>query len=428
MTAASLDDTEWVRPKPGRAGYRHDAILALVLAVCATGSLVLYRTTGLFDESPFWHSLIWVVAMTLPLAFRRRWPEIVGVTVAAAFIVGAELGIMELLFSNIALFIAMYSIGAWSRSRRLATVVRSLIVGAMFAWLFWSTIVLSNVQIEATGFSADGPFSEYVAYSLINVITNLLYFGGAWFFGSSAYRSAKSRAQLEQRTAELAAERERTKAQAVALERVRIARELHDVVAHHVSVMGVQAGAARRVLSRDPAAAADSLSAIESSAREAVDELHRLLGTLRSENGEDAGADAPATEGASTRGVARLPDLAADAGLPVSFEVIGAERIIPPLVSVSLYRITQESLTNVRKHAGAAAQADIRLRYLDSAVELEVTNTGSVPSTARSGGLGVIGMRERVAAVGGTIEIGPRPRGGFRVRATFPTSRAEGAE
>ena len=117
------------------------------------------------------------------------------------------------------------------------------------------------------------------------MLTNLLYFGGAWYFGDSAYRSARSRAELEQRTAELAAERERTRAQAVAIERLRIARELHDVVAHHVSVIGVQAGAARRVIAKDPDAAVASLSAIESSAREAVDELHGLLGTLRGDTG-----------------------------------------------------------------------------------------------------------------------------------------------
>ena len=427
-----VDGVEWVRPRPARAAYRNDVVLALVLAAATAASVVLYRITGWGEEAPWWGSVIWVAAMTLPLAARRRWPEIVALVASVAFIVGAMAEVGEALFSNIALFIAIYTVGAWGRSRLRANIVRGVIVVGMFVWLFWGLIEGSMTPDRLPDLSRDGVLSPYLAFGLINVLTNLLYFGGAWYFGDAAYRSARSRAELEQRTAELAAERERTRAQAVAIERLRIARELHDVVAHHVSVIGVQAGAARRVIAKDPDAAAASLSAIESSAREAVDELHGLLGTLR-------GADEPATTSTSTRGLDRVDELVAEstaAGLPTTLAVVGEPRTVSVVIGLSAYRIAQEALTNVRKHAGAAATADVRVRWSDDAVEVEVTNTGAASRTATTdaaggpastGKLGQLGMRERVAAAGGTIELGPRARGGYLVRARFPLRRDEAA-
>jgi signal transduction histidine kinase len=392
-----------------------------VLAVASAASLVLYRATGYNQDGPWWASLVWAAAMTLPLALRRRFPDVVAVVASAAFIAGAVLYVSEALFSNIALFIAIYTVGAWGRSRRHAFVVRLVIVLAMFGWLLWSLIFFSTVQEVAPELGREGFLSPYLAYGLVNVLTNLLYFGGAWYFGDANYRSARERAALEQRTAELAAERERSRRQAVALERVRIARELHDVVAHHVSVIGVQAGAARRVLSSNPDAAADALSAIETSSREAVTELHALLGTLR--------ADGEPEPTASTLGIAQIEALAAEAGaagLPTAFAVVGEPRQAPTLVEASAYRVAQEALTNVRKHAGAAATADVRIRWTAEHVELEVANTGIVrrsasdSASAESAGLGLVGMRERVAATGGELEVGPRARGGYLVRASFP--------
>ncbi|MFF2495420.1 sensor histidine kinase [Agromyces sp. NPDC058064] len=443
-----LPGVEWVRPRPGRRGYRNDLLLALVLAVGTAASVVLYRATGWGEGTPWWGAALWTAGMTLPLAARRRWPEIVALVASAVFIVGAVTVVGEALFSNIALFVAIYTVGAWGRSRRIATIVRGAIVVVMFAWLFWGLIYYSAMADHLPELSREGLLSPYLAYGFINVLTNLLYFGGAWYFGDTAYRSARARAELEQRTAELAAERERTRVQAVAIERLRIARELHDVVAHHVSVIGVQAGAARRVLAKDPGAATASLAAIESSAREAVDELHGLLGTLRGDgdtgplvlDGDRAAgaAGGAATTSTSTRGIARLDELvaeSADGGLPVTLAVVGEARPISPVVDLSAYRITQEALTNVRKHAGAAATAEVRVRWTDTALEVEITNSGSATSTAgvarrtdgSSGGLGQLGMRERVAAAGGTIELGPRARGGYLVRASFPLRRDDAA-
>ncbi|SFR90405.1 Signal transduction histidine kinase [Agromyces sp. CF514] len=463
-----IDGVEWVRPHPDRRAYRHDVVLALVLAAAAGASVMLYRITGITENGPWWGAALWVVGMTLPLAARRRWPEIVAIVASAVFVAGSVAGVVELLFSNIALFIAIYTVGAWGRSRVRANLVRGAIVIGMFGWLFWGLITSSFAQDFLPELDRDGLLSPFVAYGLINVLTNLLYFGGAWYFGDAAYRSARARAELEQRTAELAAERERTRSQAVALERLRIARELHDVVAHHVSVIGVQAGAARRVLAKDPDAAAASLSSIESSARDAVEELHGLLGTLRGagdtgaiEIGTGAAAsassrssdDEPATTSTSTRGIDRIEELVAESaasGLPVTFSVVGDGRPVSAVVELSAYRIAQEALTNVRKHAGSSATAEVRVRWDPDALEVEVTNTGTAtrvaaPSaasassivrppvgdraaggaTGQAGGLGQLGMRERVGAAGGSLEVGPRARGGYLVRARFPLRREE---
>ena len=424
-----VDGAEWRRPGPTPAQRRNDVLLALVLFGGTLGSAALYRAAGVADGAPYWHSAIWAATMSLPLAWRRVAPEIVAITASVAFFVGAMAEIGELLFSNITLFIAIYTLGAWGRNRRVALLVRAGIVLGMFVWLIWGLVVAANAPDHLPEMSREGGLvSPYVAYALINVVTNLLYFGGAWYFGDNAYRSARERVALEQRTEELAAERERTREQAVAIERLRIARELHDVVAHHVSVIGVQAGAARRVLARDPEAATASLTAIEHSAREAVAELHGLLGTLRQGDGDaaDGGTDAPAE--AVPHGLDDLPDLVAESsasGVPTTLGVIGTPRETSGVVGITAYRLVQEALTNVRKHAGAGATADVRVRWADEELELEVSDTGTARSAAtRPGGLGHAGMRERVSAVGGELELGARHRGGYLVRATLPLRRA----
>jgi signal transduction histidine kinase len=418
----------WLRPRPGRRGYLRDLVGALLLAVGTSISLLLYTRVGIYDEpAEWWVSALVILALTLPLVLRRRFPELVAVVVSVAFFLVGTLHVPELLFGSIALFVAIYSVGAWSRNRRAATVTRILIIIAMFVWIGVDLVISSSNPDLVSRFSRSGVFSEYASYSLIQVLTNLLYFGGAYYFGSTAYRSARERAELEARTAELARERELSADQAVALDRVRIARELHDVVAHHVSVMGVQAGAARRVLATDPAQASESLATIETSARAAVDELHRLLTTLRESDSPDG-----ASTSSSTRGIEQLRDLVDEcsaAGTPATLQVIGDERPVTSLVGFTIYRVAQEALTNVRKHAGDRATVDVRLRYLGGGVELEVADDGAGRSLRSPGtGLGHVGMRERLAAVGGELEVGPRARGGYLVRARIAPSVSETAE
>ena len=209
---------------------------------------------------------------------------------------------------------------------------------------------------------------------------------------------------------------------AVVAERVRIARDLHDVVAHHVSVMGVQAGAARRVLDRDLDLARSTLQTVEDTARTAIGELRGLLGVLRADPAEEP---VPVEEGlgaqTSSPGLEQLPELAAmarSAGLEVEHGVYGEPRPVPEGVALTVYRIVQEALTNVVKHAGAAS-ADVRVRFLEQALEVEVADDGRGAGSG-SGGFGLVGMRERVAVHGGELEAGPRRDGWYRVRARFP--------
>jgi signal transduction histidine kinase len=219
--------------------------------------------------------------------------------------------------------------------------------------------------------------------------------------------------ELEARAARLEQEREERDRAAAAAERLRIARELHDVVAHSVSVMTVQAGAARVVLDAQPGRVRESLQAVEETGRQALAELRRLLGVLRLEEGEPALAPQP--------GLADLDALLAQArgaGLPVQRTIEGEPAALPPGVDLAAYRIVQEALTNARRHA-AAAQARVAVRYGQGIVELEITNEGrrAIPG---EGGHGLVGMRERAALYGGELEAGPRPDGGYAVRARLP--------
>lgn len=413
-------DATWRRPDATPTELRSDIVLAVALFVGTLLSLTLYSIAGFYPEpAPMWASVLWAVGITFPLAVRRRYPSTVAIIVATMFIIGGTVLVPEVLFTNIALFLAIYTVGAWLPDRRRAMLVRTLIIVAMFVWLLISMFIQATDPEALPSLSRVGLFSPLVAFILIQILTNILYFGAAYFFGERVYQSARERAALEQRTGELEEERARTARQAVALERVRIARELHDVVAHHVSVMGVQAGAARTVLEANPAAARDALTNVELGARSAIDELHKMLGTLRA-HGEPADGSNPSTVGVAQLG--RLADESTSNGLPTRFERVGTPVAIPAVVSFNLYRIGQEALTNARKYGGTAATAELRLRYLDDAVELEVTNTGTVPPVARRGGLGLIGMRERVASSGGVLEVGPRARGGYLVRASIPFS------
>jgi signal transduction histidine kinase len=418
-------DGNWVRPLPGRAGMRADGLLALGIALGSSLAIILYSSAQFFGDPPvLWHSLLAVLGYAGPLVWRRVYPVTVTIVISVVYVCAITNAVPEVLFSNIAIFMALYSIGAWSTSRRRALIARIAVVLGMFGWLFWSLTQAAFDTSLAPEDSGIGLIAPGVALGLISVITNVLYFAGAWAFGERAWVAARERAELVARTHELEAEREVTAAQAVTLDRVRIARELHDVVAHHVSVMGIQAGAARRALGPDaPASAATALGSVESSAREAVDELHRLVTTLRGIGGEGEAADGPSTRG--TAQLAALVDEVRAAGREASYTVVGEPQPLSPLVDTTLYRVGQEAITNSLKHAGATAAMDVRLRFSPERVELEVADTGHGARSAQgspsaTGGLGQVGMRERLAAVGGSLEAGPRRRGGYLVRASVP--------
>jgi signal transduction histidine kinase len=230
--------------------------------------------------------------------------------------------------------------------------------------------------------------------------------------------------ELALRNERLEVEREAQAATAVSEERRRIARELHDVVAHSVSVMVVQSGAARRVLDEAPGEAVRALTEVERSGRQALSELRRLLGLMR-----DGDEDAAVREPQPT--LAGLDDLirrARDAGLPTDLRQEGAPFALPMGCDLAAYRVVQESLTNSLKHAGDGARARVLLRWTEHGLELDISDTGkglaaAVPDLDGPLGQGLVGMRERVALCGGDLQAGPRPNGGFRVHATIPRHR-----
>jgi signal transduction histidine kinase len=231
-----------------------------------------------------------------------------------------------------------------------------------------------------------------------------------WFAGRAMRGRLRQVETLERRAGRLEAER----LAAVAEERSRIARELHDVIAHSVSVMVVQAGAAEQVLKLDPERAVDPLRSVQETGRQALVEMSRLLGLLRADSEELGFAPQP-----------RLDELDAllkqvrGAGLPVELEVQGERRALPPALELTAYRVVQEALTNTLKHGGEA-HAEVRLGYAVDSFELEVLDDGPGDDDGHVGGHGLAGMRERVNVFGGEFAAGPRPEGGFAVRVRLP--------
>ncbi|WP_372349954.1 sensor histidine kinase [Streptomyces sp. KL116D] len=253
-------------------------------------------------------------------------------------------------------------------------------------------------------------------------------FALAWVLGDSLRTRRAYLAQLEERANRLEREREAQSKVAVAAERARIARELHDVVAHNVSVMVVQADGAAYVLDQAPDQAKKALETISGTGRQALAEMRRLLGVLRTGEHEEGGEYVPQPD------VDQIEDLVEQvrtAGLPVDFKVEGTPRPLPSGVELTAYRIVQEALTNTRKHGGPNAGASVRLVYFDDGLGLLVEDDGKgaphelyEDGGADGRGHGLIGMRERVGMVGGTLDAGPRPGGGFRISALLPLKPA----
>jgi signal transduction histidine kinase len=443
----------WRRPGPTPEQRRVDVLVGIAVALLAVLNLTLTSSFGVFalGHPPSWpERILWTVAVTVPLVARRRWPDTVALVVSAAFIAGQVRAAPETELASGALFCAIYTLGAWGPSHRRSVRIRLGIIGAMFTWMTVS-FAIAIPRLPADAFAdAAGPIPPLLAAVVNGVLINVLIFGFAYFFGETAWIAARREHQLEVQADQLRASQAEAGERAVMRERVRIARELHDVVAHHVSVMGVQASAGRRVLDKDPVKARAALAAVEQSARTAVDELRRMLSLLRRSDTVAVPAGSAEPNGSSrtdpalstAAGIDRVEDLVAsarEAGLDARVGVFGDPVPLPESLSQTAYRIVQEAITNTLKHAGATA-IDIRIRYLATELELDVADDGRGPAGTTAGttagnpagnmagnmvGMGLIGMRERVAAHDGILETGPRAGGGgFRVRARFPLAQA----
>jgi signal transduction histidine kinase len=336
-----------------------------------------------------------VLLHTLPLAARRRFPgTVLGISVASGLAFAALF--LPPFVLGPAILVAVYSVAAYG-DRRVS------LAGLVFAELGLAAVWLTPAMLERSTF--------------------LLYMGiiaVAWVLGRFVGDRQLYAAQLEERTAELERAREELARRAVAEERLRLARELHDVVAHAMSVIAVQSGVGAHVAASRPEEVGKALAAIETTSRAALTELRRLLGVLRQDSEPQASL-------MPVPGLANLESLLTEvgkAGLAVRVRVEGTPLQLPAGVDLSAYRIVQEALTNVVKHAGPAhAQVTIGYRDQDVTVEIVDDGRGAVPPTSdgRTGtGHGLTGMRERVAAFNGELQVGPRPGGGFRVAARLP--------
>ena len=334
-------------------------------------------------------------AWTLPLLARRRFPFGAPLTVLVAISLEALAANESITNSTAAFLTVMLTIGLFGSHG-----VNRRGVGGGAA-----TLVAVAIVIAVDPGSGQG---DYVIVGGVAVF--------AWIAGLSLHERMRRTAELEERAARHERERETEARTAVAEERTRIAREMHDVVAHSLSVMVVQAEAAEAMLDVDPERARRPLIAVQETGRSALGELRRMLGALR-EIGEDG---APLAPQPGLAGVGELVEHVRAAGLLVSVRVEGDERPLPSGVDLSAYRIVQEGLTNALKHAGPA-RAEVLVRYGERELELSVSDDGrGHDPQSNGGGHGLVGMRERVALYGGELEAGPRPDGGFRLRARLP--------
>ncbi|MGO3661433.1 sensor histidine kinase [Microbacterium gubbeenense] len=407
----------FARDAPAPAQRTNDVWVGLALFLGAIISVLLGFFAPLLGSSGLdvrW-GLVYAAALSLPFVVRTSYPITVAIVVNVVYVVGMEAGATELYVGQIALFLSMYTVGAWVNDRRRAQLARFAIMAVMAGWLLVATFRAATEPVPEGMPDAVGAMSPMVAYMMIQWLINAVFFGAAYVMGDRAYEAALGRKALAARTRELEEQQEIASAQAVMLDRVRIARELHDVVAHHVSSMGVQAGAARAVLDQNPDGAKRALTVVEESSRQVIGELRHLLDTLR--GGDDDHEDPPST--VTLDALDQLVRASEAAGTPTSLRIIGDPRDVPSLAQVNLYRIAQEALTNARRHAGPNVTADVRLRYSDDDVELEVTNTGRAVLGSRAG-LGTLGMRERATSMGAFLEAGPRESGGYLVRVRVP--------
>jgi signal transduction histidine kinase len=370
-----------------------DSLLALLLTLVSAGSI--FAGAGVHINVL---DAILVLLTTIPIAVRRYRPlAVLAITVSAETLL--------LLFASrtavpLGPLVALYTVA--SRCERPVSIRAA-------EWVALPLIV---------GVSADsGPHPQ-------EIVPKLALFAIAWVLGDNIRTRRAYLAELEARAARLEREREEQAQRAVIEERTRIARELHDVIAHNVSVMVVQASAGEEVFDTDPGRARESLSAVASTGRAALTELRRLLGVIRSE--ENAQGGAAYTPQPGIEYLSELVEQMRETGLTVELSVLGEPRELPEGVGLCAYRIVQEALTNTLKHADAS-HAQVSVRYVSDALELQVVDDGRASPAVNgdTAGHGLIGMRERVALFGGELSVVAIAGRGFQVSARLPLEDAK---
>jgi signal transduction histidine kinase len=364
------------------------ALLVLKLVFVFTGTLMSGGSSPLSVGTAF--------ALTMPLAWRRRAPLAAAAVIAAAIVLDDLVsGWDGAVLSFDCAIIAAYSAGANAKQRHAVAAL---------------ALLLAANLVDALG--APGNRSGNLALAV--VVFSLV----PWLVGQALRRERHRNVALQKLAAELESQRELRERDAVAVERGRIARELHDIVGHAISLIAVQADAASKLMRRNPERAIEPLDAIQSTSRGALAEMRQLVGLLRENE-----AEAPLGPQPGIEDLEQLLEDARRSGLVVTFEVTGSRQLLPATLDLAAYRIVQEGLTNVRKHA-KNAHARVRLLYEPNQIRIEVCNDGTPASDpAAAGGHGLLGIRERVTLLGGSIDARPQPNGGFAVRACLPLNQ-----
>jgi signal transduction histidine kinase len=369
-----------------------DALLAVAFAAAGVAqALTLNAQAG--ERASDWFGITLVFLTALPLVFLRLAPIEVLATVLIAYGVRALMDYPMVTVAAYPSLIAVFTVGVLGTYR--TRVIAGFLVAAGLLTLYFS---------HTRGMTLGALVGTWFTFAML------------WSIGTAVGLYRQSAQEARAKAALLSADREALAREAVANERARLARELHDVVGHTLNVIVLQAGGAQRVFDKKPDLARETLGGIEEAARQALKDVERMLGILRTTDDEQESPDARPGLGQ----LAGLAEQVSDAGLPVEVHREGDVRDLPQSVDLSAYRIIQEALTNSLKHAGPA-RATVTLRYGERALEVEVLDDGcgaAAPTTG--GGRGLVGMRERVALFGGSFEVGPRPQCGYRVYAQLP--------
>lgn len=400
-----LDET-FVREVPTDA-WRRDALLAAFLTMLSgLGAWVMQDIGGEDMPSNIGWAMFAIALAGVLLALRRRFPVAVLLLLTGVhFVISGELLFVVAIQAGMQViyFLALYSAMAWAKNREALMWATLAVLMTMTIW-----IVLSLGREVAFMADLDVPEPVYILY---NVALNVAYFGAATWLGRSSWLKARDEAELRASRAVIEEQGRQLSEKAILDERLRIARDLHDSVAHHVALIGIQAAAARRALEKKPEAAAGALKDVEQSSRQTVQELQMIVGSLRDIDTEASRPDLDS--------LPALHDEFRAMGLEVSQTVVGPTDKISATQASTIFRVAQEALSNVRRHSSARS-ARITIRVSDDDAEVEILDDGHPLHDTGGSGVGHIGIRERVAALGGTTQIGPRPEQGYRVLATIP--------